>query len=81
MSAAEVRFVCDRAAMNAIRRVFPPTSDRVVDIGSLCIEQRDFDDALVAQAAASGQSAAAMASSFLEQCDFDGPPNIMTKGE
>jgi transitional endoplasmic reticulum ATPase len=49
LSAAEVRFVCDRAAMNAIRRVFPTSSGGLVDIGALLIEQRDFDDALAAQ--------------------------------
>lgn len=56
MSAAEVRFVCDRAAMNAIRRVFPPSGDQLVDAAALRIEQRDFDDALVEQAAASERS-------------------------
>ncbi|MGO9773920.1 MAG: CDC48 family AAA ATPase [Roseiarcus sp.] len=55
LSAAEVRFVCDRAALNAIRRIFPATGGEVVDIGSLRIEQRDFDDALAAQASASGR--------------------------
>jgi transitional endoplasmic reticulum ATPase len=49
LSAAEVRFVCDRAAMNAIRRVFPASSGGLLDIGALRIEQRDFDDALAAQ--------------------------------
>jgi len=53
MSAAEVRFVCDRAAMNAIRRVFPTLTDHRVDATALRIEQRDFDDALVEQAAVS----------------------------
>ena len=53
MSAAEIRFLCDRAALNAIRRVFPATHGGVVDIGSLLIEQRDFDDALAAQAGVS----------------------------
>ena len=51
MSAAEVRFVCDRAAMNAIRRVFPTSSGGLVDVAALRIEQRDFDDALAEQAA------------------------------
>jgi len=55
MSAAGVRFVCDRAAMNAIRRVFPASSGGLVDAGALRIEQRDFDDALAAQAPASQQ--------------------------
>jgi transitional endoplasmic reticulum ATPase len=58
MSAAEVRFVCDRAAMNAIRRVFPPSSDQLIDAAALRLEQRDFDDALVEQAAASQRTAA-----------------------
>ncbi|RNJ50587.1 CDC48 family AAA ATPase [Methylocystis hirsuta] len=53
MSAAEIRFLCDRAALNAIRRIFPTTHGGVVDIGSLLIEQRDFDDALAAEAGAS----------------------------
>ena len=47
MSAAEVRFVCDRAAMNAIRRIYSTTECAgSLDVGSLRIEQRDFDDAL-----------------------------------
>ncbi len=53
MSAAEVRFVVDQAAMNAVRRVFPTTSETTVDPASVRIEQRDFDDALMKQAAAS----------------------------
>ena len=32
LSAAEVRFVCDRAALSAIRRVFPATSGEAVEI-------------------------------------------------
>jgi transitional endoplasmic reticulum ATPase len=56
MSAAEVRFVCDRAAMNAIRRVFPPSGNQLVDAAALRIDQRDFDDALAEQAAASERS-------------------------
>lgn len=56
MSAAEIRFLCDRAALNAIRRIFPATHGGVVDVGSLLIEQRDFDDALAAQAGASERS-------------------------
>ncbi len=50
MSAAEIRFVCDRAAMNTLRRVFPTTSEASVDIAALRIEQRDFDAALAAWA-------------------------------
>jgi transitional endoplasmic reticulum ATPase len=46
MSAAEVRFVCDRAAMNALRRIFPTAGDGAVDTAELRIEQADFDDAL-----------------------------------
>jgi transitional endoplasmic reticulum ATPase len=53
LSAAEIRFVCDRAALNAIRRVFPATGGEVVNIDALRIEQRDFDDALAAQSGAS----------------------------
>ena len=53
LSAAEIRFVCDRAALNAIRRVFPAMGGEVVDIEALRVEQRDFDDALAAQSGAS----------------------------
>ena len=56
LSAAEVRFVCDRAALSAIRRVFPATSGEAVDIDSLRIEQGDFDEALAARAGASGRA-------------------------
>jgi transitional endoplasmic reticulum ATPase len=49
LSAADLRFVCDRAALSAIRRVFPADS-QAVDVDSLRIEQRDFDDALATQA-------------------------------
>ena len=55
LSAAEVRFVCDRAALSAIRRIFPADGGEAVEIDSLRIEQRDFDDALAAQASASGR--------------------------
>lgn len=55
LSAAEIRFVCDRAALNAIRRIFPTTASEAADVGSLRIEQRDFDDALAARAGAPGQ--------------------------
>ncbi len=44
MSAAETRFMCDRAAMNALRRVFPSTA-APADTAGLQIEQADFDDA------------------------------------
>ena len=53
MSAAEIRFLCDRAALNAIRRIYPTSAAGVIDIGALSIEQRDFDDALAMQASAS----------------------------
>ena len=46
LSAAEVRFVCDRAAMNAIRRVFPIAGAALVDMAELRIRQEDFDTAL-----------------------------------
>jgi len=46
MSAAETRFVCDRAAMNALRRVFPSSTDAIVDPASVLIGQTDFDEAL-----------------------------------
>lgn len=49
LSAAEVRFVCDRAAMNGIRRVFPTTEATLPAIADLQIRQEDFDAALVAQ--------------------------------
>jgi transitional endoplasmic reticulum ATPase len=49
LSAAEVRFVCDRAAMNAIRRVFPTAGETVAVISDLRIRQEDFDAAVVAQ--------------------------------
>ncbi len=47
MSAAETRFVCDRAAMNALRRVFPGSASATVDPASVQIGQADFDEALV----------------------------------
>jgi transitional endoplasmic reticulum ATPase len=53
MSAAEIRFLCDRAALNAIRRVFPASGAKLFDTGALRVEQRDFDDALAKQAGAS----------------------------
>ncbi|MDR3472169.1 MAG: AAA family ATPase, partial [Devosia sp.] len=46
MSAADLRFMCDRAAMNALRRVFPSEPGAPVNAVGLKIEQRDFDDAL-----------------------------------
>lgn len=46
MSAAEIRFICDRAAMNALRRVCADAAVLSVDTAGLQIEQADFDDAL-----------------------------------
>jgi transitional endoplasmic reticulum ATPase len=48
MSAAEVSFLCDRAAMNALRRAFPAATEGPIEAGSLRISQLDFDDALAA---------------------------------
>jgi transitional endoplasmic reticulum ATPase len=53
MSAAEIRFLCDRAALSAIRRIYPTSAGEAIDIGALNIEQRDFDDALAMQVSAS----------------------------
>ena len=55
MSAAEIRFLCDRAALNAIRRIYPTSVGEAVEIGALHIEQRDFDDALAMQAGVSSK--------------------------
>ena len=49
LSAAEVRFVCDRAAMNAVRRVFPTAGVTVAVVADLRIGQEDFDAAVAAQ--------------------------------
>jgi transitional endoplasmic reticulum ATPase len=46
MSAAEARFMCDRAAMNALRRVFPTSTTAAVDAASVLIGQNDFEEAL-----------------------------------
>ncbi len=46
MSAAETCFLCDRAAMNALRRVFAGPIARAADDAELRIEQSDFDQAL-----------------------------------
>jgi transitional endoplasmic reticulum ATPase len=46
MSAAEARFLCDRAAMNALRRVFPTSTTAAVDAASVLIGQNDFEEAL-----------------------------------
>ncbi len=51
LSAAEIRFACDRAAMNALRRTFP-TGAGAVDPATPRIEPRDFDDALAGEAPA-----------------------------
>ncbi|WP_244427148.1 CDC48 family AAA ATPase [Methyloferula stellata] len=53
MSAAEIRFLCDRAALNALRRVFPASGAESFDTGALRVEQRDFDEALASQASSS----------------------------
>jgi transitional endoplasmic reticulum ATPase len=55
MSAAEIRFLCDRAALNAIRRIYPIAAGEAVEIGALRIEQRDFDDAFAMQDSASSR--------------------------
>jgi transitional endoplasmic reticulum ATPase len=49
LSAAEVRFVCDRAAMNAIRRVFPMAGQPVASNVDLRIGRVDFEDAVASQ--------------------------------
>jgi transitional endoplasmic reticulum ATPase len=46
MSAAEIRFMCDRAAMSALRRVFPTSAAATVDAAAVLIGQADFDEAL-----------------------------------
>lgn len=46
MSAADLRFLCDRAAMNALRRVFPTSAGAPAGGAGLSIEKRDFDQAL-----------------------------------
>jgi transitional endoplasmic reticulum ATPase len=46
MSAAEIRFICDSAAMSALRRVFPTSAVAMVDPAAVSIGQSDFDDAL-----------------------------------
>ena len=54
LSAAEVRFLCDRAALNTIRRIYSTTECEAPDVGSVRVEQRDFDDALAAKSGAPG---------------------------
>ncbi len=54
LSAADIRFMCDRAAMNALRRVFPTSATATVDAASAQISQADFDEALHAGTASSG---------------------------
>ncbi len=61
MSAADLRFMCDRAAMNALRRVFPSATGAPVNADGLRIEQRDFDDALAAHGPAPVKPKAALA--------------------
>ncbi|ARN82426.1 CDC48 family AAA ATPase [Methylocystis bryophila] len=64
LSAAEVRFVCDRASMLAIRRVFKEPDAGPIELGSLRLEQRDFDEALAEQRAALEDAIAAQAALF-----------------
>lgn len=54
MSAAEIRFVCDRAALNAVRRIIPASGGKQIEAAAVRIEQRDFDDAVAAQQASDG---------------------------
>ncbi len=49
LSAAEIRAVCDRAALNALRRAFPSIGTERIDVSSLTIRQTDFDEAVVEQ--------------------------------
>ncbi len=49
LSAAEVRAVCDRAAMNAVRRIFPTAGMAVAATSDLRVRQEDFDAAVTAQ--------------------------------
>lgn len=46
MSAAEVRFLCDRAAMNVLRRAFSGSVEGAAESARLRIAQADFIDAL-----------------------------------
>jgi SpoVK/Ycf46/Vps4 family AAA+-type ATPase len=50
MSAAEIRFLCDSAAMNALRRAFPAVGTAMVDSAAMTIGQNDFDEALASGA-------------------------------
>ena len=61
LSAADLRFVCDRAALNAIRRVFPGMGTEAIDTRLLRIEQRDFDAAMGDHIRSSGRSPQPMA--------------------
>ncbi len=58
MSAAEIRFMCDRAAMNALRRVLTNSTTVTVDATSILIGQADFDEALKCETASPGASGA-----------------------
>jgi transitional endoplasmic reticulum ATPase len=58
LSAADIRFMCDRAAMNALRRVFPTAATATVDAASVQIGQADFDEALHAGRASASASGA-----------------------
>ncbi|BBU63952.1 CDC48 family AAA ATPase [Methylosinus sporium] len=47
MSAAELRFFCDRATMNALRRIFPSTSNAGrASVANIQLQQEDFEHAL-----------------------------------
>ena len=71
LSAAEVRFVCDRAAMNAIRRIFPASAVTIAEVSDLRIWQDDFDAALVAQRAKLSSADRPKRSTTVRQRTFD----------
>ena len=50
MSAAEIRFVCDSAAMNAIRRLLPMAGETVTAVADLRIRQEDLDSTVISPA-------------------------------
>ncbi len=64
LSAAEVRFLCDRASMIAIRRVFKERDAGPVESGSVHVGPADFDEALAEQRAALEDAVAAQAALF-----------------
>lgn len=51
LSAAEIGFMCDRAAMNALRRVVTNSATVTVDTALILIGQADFDEALKSERA------------------------------